>query len=78
MLLEILWSLERLAAELTLVRLQWHMNTDVRCDVIPLNRRCPALVPLAGQVQVVGALATNMALTEVVLSQSQKSSGALI
>lgn len=66
-LLQVLGTLERLAAELTLVRLQGHMDPDVRGDVITLDGGGPARVPLASQVQVVGALATNMALTDVLL-----------
>lgn len=43
------------------------MNTDVRGNVITLNSGCSARVPLASQVQVVGALSTNMSLTDVFL-----------
>lgn len=35
--------------------------------MITLHGRCTAVTPLAGQVQIVGALATDMALTNVVL-----------
>jgi hypothetical protein len=68
-LLQILWALESLAAEVALVWLQRHVNTDVRSNVITLDRGGAAVAPLAGQVQVVGALATNMAFTDVVLPQ---------
>lgn len=71
MLLEILGSLEGLAAEITLVGFQGHMNTDVRSDVISLDRGGTARVPLACEVQVVGALAANMTLTNVFLCGSQ-------
>lgn len=71
-LLEILWPLERLAAEIALVRLQGHMNTDVRRDVVTLDSSRAALVPLARQVEVVGALAANMTLADVVLLLSAK------
>jgi hypothetical protein len=37
MLLQVLGTLERLATELTLVRLQRNVNTDVRGDVITLD-----------------------------------------
>lgn len=66
-LLEILWPLERLAAEIALVRLQGHMHADVRRDVVTLDGGRAALVPLTSQVEVVGALATNMTLADVVL-----------
>ena len=67
--LQILRALERLAAEVALVRLQRHVNTDVRSDVVSLDRRGAAVAPLAGQVQVVGALATNVTLTDVILNE---------
>lgn len=68
-LLEILGPLERLAAEVALVRLEGHMDADVRGDVIALDRGGAALVPLAGEVQVVGALAANMLLADVLLGE---------
>lgn len=67
MLLQVLRTLERLAAELTLVRLERNMDTDVRGDVISLDRGSSARVPLASQVEVVCALATNMALTNMLV-----------
>ena len=67
MLLEILRALEALAAEIALVRLQGNVNTDMRSDVIALHRGGAARVPLAREVQVVGALATNMLLANVFL-----------
>ena len=66
-LLQILRALESLSTKVALVRLQWHVNTDVRCDVIALYSGSTAISPLASQVQVVGTFATNMALTNVVL-----------
>lgn len=72
-LLQILGTLERLAAELALVRLQRHMDTDMGSDVVPLDSGSAARVPLACQVQVVGALATNMALTDVLVERLRSS-----
>jgi hypothetical protein len=66
-LLQILGSLESLTAEVALVRLQGNVNTNVRRDVVTLYSSGAAVAPLAGQVEVVGALTTNMALTNVVL-----------
>lgn len=43
------------------------MNTNVRSNVITLNRGGAARVPLASQVEVVGALPANMLLAEMVL-----------
>ena len=68
-LLEILRALEGLAAEVALVGLERHMYPDVGSDVVSLDRRGAAGIPLAGQVQVVGALATNMLLADVLLEE---------
>lgn len=69
MLLQVLGALERLATELTLVRFQGDMNTDVRGDVITLDSGCSTRVPLTSQVQVVGALPPDMAFTNMLLQQ---------
>jgi hypothetical protein len=74
-LLKVLGTLERFAAELTLVRLQGHMDADVRGDVITLDGGGAARVPLAGEAEVVGALAANMALTDVLLGLVSTLSG---
>jgi hypothetical protein len=71
-LLEILGTLERFAAEIALMRLERHMDPNVRSDVVALDSRGAALVPLASQVQVVGALATNMLLANVFLERCQR------
>lgn len=67
MLLKILRTLEGLATELALVRLQGHMDSDMRGDVIALDRGGTALAPCAGEVEVISRLATNMALTDMFL-----------
>jgi len=67
MLLEILRTLEGLAAEVALMGLQRHMDSNVGGDMIALDSGGPALVPLAGEVQVVGALAANMLLADVIV-----------
>ena len=66
-LLEILGALEGLAAEVALVWLQGHVNTDVRGNVVTLDGCSAAVTPLARQIQVVGALAANVTLTNVIL-----------
>lgn len=70
-LLQILGALESLAAEVALVRLERDVDANVRCDVIALHGGGAAVAPLARQVQVVGALAANMALADVVLVEGQ-------
>ena len=69
MLLQVLGSLEALATKVALVRLERNMNTDMRSDVITLDSSCPTLIPLAREVEVVGALATNMLLANVFLER---------
>jgi HAMP domain-containing protein len=66
-LLEILGALERLATEVALMRLQRHVNADVRSNVITLDGGSAAVTPLARQIQVVGALAPNVAFAYVIL-----------
>lgn len=68
-LLQILGALKGLATEVTLVRLQGNMHTDMRGDMVALHGGSVAVAPLAGQVQVVGAFATDMALADVFLQQ---------
>ena len=72
-LLQILGTLEGLSAKLALVRLQRHMDADVRSDVVTLDSGSAAARPLTRQVEVVGALAANMALTNVILDRGQHS-----
>ena len=43
------------------------MHTDMRCDVITLHSGGAARVPLACEIEIVGALAANMALTNVLI-----------
>lgn len=66
-LLQVLWTLEGLPTEVALVRLQRNVHADVRGDMVALHGSSPARVPLASQVEVVGALPANMTLTDVVL-----------
>lgn len=65
--LQVLGAFESFTAEVAFVRLQRNVNADVGCNVITLNCGGTAVAPLAGEVQVVGALAAHMTLTNVVL-----------
>ena len=67
MLLQVLWALERLPAEVALMRLEWDMDADVRGDVVAFHGGRAAGTPLAGKVEVVCALAPDMAFADVVL-----------
>ena len=70
MLLQILRTLERLAAEVTFVWLQGNMDADMGGDVVTLDRGGAARVPSTGQVQVVCALSSDVLLTDMVLDKS--------
>jgi hypothetical protein len=67
MLLEILWTLESFTAKVTLVWLEGDMHSNMRRDMIALDSGSTTVAPLASQVQVVGAFATDMAFANVVL-----------
>jgi hypothetical protein len=43
------------------------MNSKVTGDMVPLGTRCPAVLPPASETKVVGALATDMVVTEMVV-----------
>lgn len=67
MLLQILGTLEGLATEFAFVWFQGNMDSNVRGNVVALDRGGTALTPSAGQVEVVCRLATNMAFTNMFL-----------
>jgi hypothetical protein len=69
MLLQILRALESLAAEVALVWFERDMHANVRGDVVAFDGGGSAGTPLAGEVEVVGALAADMALADVVLDR---------
>lgn len=68
MLLQILGTLKSLATEIALVRLKRYMNADVGGDMITFYCCGVASAPLTGQVEVVGAFASNVTLTNVLLN----------
>lgn len=43
------------------------MDTDVRGDMVAFDSGCAATTPLAGQVEVVGGLAADMAFADMFL-----------
>lgn len=67
MFLQILRSLESLAAEFALVGLEWHMNADVGGDVVALNGCDAAVSPGASQTEIVCGFAADMAFADVFL-----------
>jgi hypothetical protein len=64
-LLQVLGTLEGLSTEVTFVRLEWNVYSDVRGDVVTLHGSGPALIPTTSEVEVVCALSTNMLLANV-------------
>ena len=70
MFLEVLRTFECFATKVAFVRFQGNMDTDVRGNVITFDCRGSAATPLASQVEIVGALATDMAFTDMVLIES--------
>ncbi len=67
MLLQILGSLKGLAAVVALVGLQGDVDADVTCYVIALHSGGPAVSPVAGEIQIVGRLATDVGFADMVL-----------
>lgn len=67
MFLEVLWAFEGLATEIAFVRLEWDVDSNVRGDVVTLDRRGAAATPLTGQVEVVGGFAADVALADMFL-----------
>jgi len=70
MLLQVLRSFKGFAAKVTFVRFEWNVHANVRSDVIAFDGGGTAVPPLAGEVQIVGALSTDMSLANMVLNCS--------
>lgn len=64
-LLQILRTLESLSTEVTFVRLEWDVDSDVRSDMVTLYGSSAALIPTTGEVKVICAFATDMLLANV-------------
>jgi hypothetical protein len=65
MFLQVLRTLEGLTTEVTFVRLQWNVNSDVRSNMVTFHGGGAALIPATCEIEVVGALATNVLLANV-------------
>ena len=72
-LLQILGPLEGLAAKLAAMGFQGNMDSDMRRDMITLDDRYGAVAPGAGQIQVIGALATDVGIAYMVLEVARMS-----
>ncbi len=71
MLLQVLRTLECLATEIASMRLERNVDADVRGDVVAFDDGNMAIGPTTGQVEVVGTLATNMPLANMVLQRKR-------
>lgn len=67
MFFEVLRAFKRLATEVATMRLQRDMDANVRCDVVTLYHRNIAVGPSTLQVEIIGALATDMDFAHMVL-----------
>lgn len=67
MLLQVLGTFEGFATKFAFMGLQRHVHTNVRSDVITLHSGGAAASPLAGQIEIIGALAAYMALANMFL-----------
>ena len=77
MLLQILRTFEGLATELATMRLQGHMNTDMRSYVIALDDLNATVRPGALQIEVICAFAPNMFVADMILDKSVNSLSAV-
>lgn len=67
MFLEILRTLEGFATKFAFVWFQGNMDSNVRGDVVAFDGGSAAATPLTRQVEVVGALAAHVSVTDVFL-----------
>jgi hypothetical protein len=65
--LQVLRTFEGFPTEFAFVRLEGNVDSDVRGNVVTFDSRSATGSPLAGEVQVVRALTTDMALADMVL-----------
>ena len=66
-LLQILRTFEGLAAKFASMRFERDMDSDVRGDVVAFHDLDATGAPRTLQIEVVGALATNVAFADVIL-----------
>ena len=71
MLLQILRALGRLPTKPTLVRPQGEVFSNMGYDLITFYRCCRAFTPMTYYVEVIGTLATNVALTDMFLMETK-------
>lgn len=69
MLLQILRALERLAAEVAPMRLQRHVDANVRGNMVTLDDRDVAVGPSTFQVEIVRAFTTDVNFANMVLER---------
>lgn len=67
MLLQVLWTFERFPTKVAFVWFQGYVDSDVRGDMVALDRGCMTAAPLTGQVEIIGTLPSNVTLTDMFL-----------
>ena len=67
MFLKILWAFEGFATKFAAMRLQWNMDADMRRDVVAFDDLNAAGSPRTLQIEIVGALATDVVFANVIL-----------
>lgn len=68
--LEVLRAFECFPAKLAAVRLQRNVNPDVGCDMVALHDSDVTVAPSTLQVEIVGALSTDVTVADVVLDEN--------
>lgn len=75
MFLQILRPFEGLSTKLTSMRFQWHMDTNVGGDVIPLDDLNLTITPRTDEVKIVGTLAADMGFANMILHTTSTMAG---
>lgn len=68
-LLEVLGAFKTLIADLTRMRLERDMDTEVRGDMVAFGTGRIAVLPKASEREVISRLASDMVVTEVVIQR---------
>lgn len=68
MFFQVLRTLEGLTTEVTFVRLQWDVDSNVRGNVVTLHSGGAALIPATREIEVICALTTHVLLANVFLN----------
>lgn len=76
-LFEVLGPLEAFLADLTDVRFEGGVDAKMRCNMVTLSTGSTTVLPVTGQTEVVGRLATDMVVAEMVVEHFWIGKGAI-